>query len=125
MRAALSSAGVGQVDMGPYSHIVTHIMKTTIELPDDLLIEAKAVAARRRTTLRAIIEGALRRELAPSAAEANPDPEKFEVGPLGFLILKRKPGVTLSLEQIKTLQAELDDQEFERALHPPRHDPSA
>ena len=93
-------------------------MKTTLELPDDLLIEAKAVALKRRTTLRAIIERALRRELAPSAAEANPDPEKFEVGPLGFLVLKRAPGETVSLEQIKSLQAELDEQEFARALHP-------
>ncbi len=35
----------------------------TVELPDDLLIEAKATAARQRTTLRAIIEHALRREI--------------------------------------------------------------
>ena len=95
-------------------------MKTTLELPDDLLIEAKAVAARRRTTLRAIIERALRRELAPAAAEANPDPQKFEVGPLGFLVLKRKPGETVSLEQIRALESDLDQREFERALRPPR-----
>ena len=42
-------------------------MKTTIELDDALLIEAKAVAARRRTTLRAMVEHALRRELTPAA----------------------------------------------------------
>ena len=41
-------------------------MKTTLDLDDDLLIEAKAVAARRRTTLRAMVEHALRRELAPT-----------------------------------------------------------
>ena len=34
-------------------------MKTTIELPDELLAEAKAVAARRRTTLKALVEHAL------------------------------------------------------------------
>jgi Arc/MetJ family transcription regulator len=44
-------------------------MKTTLELDDDLLIEAKAVAARRRTTLRAIVEHALRRELQPVLAD--------------------------------------------------------
>lgn len=44
---------------------MTH-MKTTLDLDDDLLIEAKAVAARRRTTLRAMVEHALRRELAPA-----------------------------------------------------------
>ena len=43
-------------------------MKTTLDLDDALLTEAKAVAARRRTTLRAMVEHALRRELAPSAA---------------------------------------------------------
>lgn len=42
-------------------------MKTTLDLDDALLIEAKAVAARRRTTLRAMVEHALRRELAPAA----------------------------------------------------------
>ena len=44
---------------------MTH-MKTTLDLDDDLLVEAKAVAARRRITLRAMVEHALRRELAPA-----------------------------------------------------------
>ena len=38
-------------------------MKTTIELPDDLLIEAKQFAAGHRTTMRALIERGLRHEL--------------------------------------------------------------
>ncbi len=38
-------------------------MKTTVELPDALLIAAKKTAAEARTTLRAILERALRREL--------------------------------------------------------------
>ena len=38
-------------------------MKTTIDLPDELMTEAKAVAARRRTTLKAMMEHALRREV--------------------------------------------------------------
>jgi hypothetical protein len=29
----------------PYSHIVAHIMKTTLDLPDNLLIAAKTLAA--------------------------------------------------------------------------------
>jgi hypothetical protein len=41
-------------------------MKTTIELPDELLIAAKKRAAETRTTLRAIFERGLRRELAES-----------------------------------------------------------
>lgn len=38
-------------------------MKTTIELPDDLLIAAKKRAAETRTTLREVMERSLRREL--------------------------------------------------------------
>jgi hypothetical protein len=39
-------------------------MKTTIDLPDDLLMEAKKAAVDRRTTLKGLMERALRRELA-------------------------------------------------------------
>ena len=42
--------------------MVTH-MKTTIEVSDPLLEEARAVAAREGTTLRALIEEGLRRVL--------------------------------------------------------------
>lgn len=108
------------IDALPYTHIVTHIMKTTLELPDDLLMEAKATAVRRRTTLRAIIEHALRRELSPSPASSNPDPDKFEMGPLGFLVLKRKPSETITLEQIQELEADAEQEELERALKPRR-----
>lgn len=44
-------------------------MKTTLDLDDDLLIEAKTIAARRRTTLKAIVEHALWRELHPNERE--------------------------------------------------------
>lgn len=63
-------------------------MKTTLDLPDDLLLEAKTLAVRRKTTLKALVESALRRELRPAAEMENPDPEKFEVGPFGILSLK-------------------------------------
>jgi hypothetical protein len=46
--------------------MVNH-MKTTIDLPDELLIAAKKKAAETRTTLRAIFERGLRRELAGTA----------------------------------------------------------
>jgi len=42
-------------------------MKTTIELPDDLLIAAKKRAAETRSTLKTIFERGLRRELGRSA----------------------------------------------------------
>jgi hypothetical protein len=44
-------------------------MKTTLELPDQLFIEAKAMAARRRTTLKALFTRALERELRGCADE--------------------------------------------------------
>ena len=62
-------------------------MKTTLELPDDLLTEAKTVAARRRTTLKALIEHALRREIMP---EPVPNSDLIEVGPHGMLRLKAR-----------------------------------
>jgi len=95
-------------------------MKTTLDLPDDLLIEAKSLAARRKTTLRAIVESALRREMRPATEMDNPDPDKFEVGPLGFLVLKRLPGETITLEQIQAIEEEVDEEEFQRAIHPRR-----
>ncbi len=48
----------------------------------------------------------------------NPDPEKFEVGPLGFLVLKRKAGETITLEQIKAIQEEIDEEELQSAINP-------
>jgi hypothetical protein len=63
-------------------------MKTTLDLDDELLAEAKAVAAKRRTTLKAMVEHALRREIQPAEPE-NPDPRKYEVGPFGILSIKR------------------------------------
>jgi hypothetical protein len=93
-------------------------MKTTLDLPDDLLIEAKSLAARRRTTLRALVESALRRELRPAAEIQNPDPEKFEVGPLGFLVLKRRPGESITLEQLEGVQTRINHEELQRTLNP-------
>lgn len=83
-------------------------------------MEAKTLAVRRKTTLKAIVESALRREIRPATEMENPDPEKLEVGPLGFLVLKRKPGETISLEMIKAIQDDLDDEELQRAIHPRR-----
>ena len=47
-------------------------------------------------------------------------PHAFETGPLGFLVLKRKPGETISVEQINAIQEELDQEELQRAIHPRR-----
>ena len=44
--------------------MVPHIMKTTVEIADDLIARAKALAMRRHTTLRALIEQGLRQVLS-------------------------------------------------------------
>lgn len=67
---------------------MTH-MKTTLELSDELLMEAKALAARRRTTLKALFTRALERELRGEAGSASP--ERFKVDESGWPVLQRPP----------------------------------
>ena len=94
-------------------------MKTTLDLPDDLLMEAKTLAVRRKTTLKALVESALRREIRPAAEVENPDPEKFELGPLGFLVIKRRPGEPpVTPEMIQAIQDEIDEEDFRKATNP-------
>ena len=92
------------------------VMKTTFDLPDDLLIEAKIVAARRRTTLKAMVEHALRREIAPVVQLDADSP--LEMNELGMLVLKRREGSGITLEQIDAIQDEIDREDMERALNP-------
>lgn len=47
-------------------------MKTTVDLPDDLLITAKKVAAERRMTLKALITRGLRQVLETEEAKTAP-----------------------------------------------------
>lgn len=49
-------------------------MKTTVELPDDLMIEVKKTAAERRTTIRDLVERGLRRELAADTPQRRERP---------------------------------------------------
>jgi hypothetical protein len=90
-------------------------MKTTLDLPDDLLIEAKTLAARRKTTLKAIVESALRREIRPRVELENPDPAKYEIGPFGILSLKRS-GKTLKAKQVQQLIDHQYDEEDARVI---------
>ncbi len=54
-------------------------MKTTVDLPDDLLIRAKKRAAETRTPLRVLIERGLRRELAgPARGRARRGPRQIK-----------------------------------------------
>lgn len=86
-------------------------MKTTLDLADDLLIEAKMLAARRRTTLKAVVESALRREIRPETDFSNPDPQRFEVGPFGMLSIKRdaSQGATKQIQELIDHQYDEED----------------
>ena len=48
----------------PYRVVFLPIMKTTVEIPDSLLDQAKHMAAKEHSTVRALIEEGLRRVLA-------------------------------------------------------------
>ncbi len=79
-------------------------MKTTIELPDTLFAEVKAVAARRRTTMKAMMEHALRREIA--FAEAPQADAPYELNEHGFPVLKKRDGVVLTNEMVYQMMDE-------------------
>jgi hypothetical protein len=68
-------------------------MRTTLDLPDDLLIEAKATAARRRITLRELFTRALERDLRPGSAPRADD--HFLIDEDGWPVLKRDPESTV------------------------------
>ena len=82
-------------------------------------MEAKTLAVRRKTTLKAIVESALRREIRPASEIKNPDPEKLEIGPLGFLVIKKRSGTKpVTLEDIKQIQEEIDEEDAQKAMYP-------
>jgi hypothetical protein len=88
-------------------------MKTTLDLPDNLLIAAKALAAQRKTTLKAMVEHALRREIAPQ--ENLPPDSPYEVGPFGILSLKKRTE-GLTTEQVQHLVDHQYDEEDARII---------
>ncbi|MBI2615687.1 MAG: type II toxin-antitoxin system VapB family antitoxin [Gemmatimonadetes bacterium] len=54
-------------------------MKTTVQIPDSLLAEAKRLAAQQRTTVRGLIEQALRRLIQERASRT-----RFRLRPASF-----------------------------------------
>jgi hypothetical protein len=94
-------------------------LKTTVVLPDDLLMEAKTLAMRRKTTLKAIIEAALRREIRLFTEQENPDPSRFEVRPFGILRIRKMFGSpSTTVAQARAVQEALENEELERVSHP-------
>ncbi|OFZ99646.1 MAG: hypothetical protein A2Z64_08375 [Betaproteobacteria bacterium RIFCSPLOWO2_02_67_12] len=73
-------------------------MKTTIEISDPLLRQAKRVAAKERTTVRALVEQGLRRELGARQRGARFRLRPVTVGGKGL-----QPGVTHAWERLAAL----------------------
>jgi predicted transcriptional regulator len=93
------------LDRNPYNHIVTH-MKTTIELPDDLFADAKVTAARRRTTLKAMIEHALRRELYRDE-QVRDSSDSFTIDEHGLPLFKKRDGSVVTSEMVYEMMEDL------------------
>ena len=81
-------------------------MKTTIDLPDELLIEAKAVAARRRTTLKAMVVHALTREIHGSAPSSAGE-ACFSIDEDGLPVLRKSGDAVVTSEIVYAMMDEL------------------
>ncbi len=90
-------------------------MKTTLELPDDLLIAAKQAAIRRRTTLKELIMRSLRREIGFDQAPAFAADSPYEISEIGLPRLKKR-GAVVTVEQINSRLEEADAEDFRDAL---------
>ena len=89
-------------DNDPYTHIVTH-MKTTLELPDELFARTKIAAAQRKTTFRAIVEHALRREVGGGEGGESP---YFTIGADGIPRIRRSGNVRITSAMVRELMEE-------------------
>jgi hypothetical protein len=80
-------------------------MKTTLELPDDLYAEAKAVALRRKTTLRSMFEHALRREIGTPSGAEDPSPH-YTIGPSGIPLIRHTGNRVVTSAMVRELLEE-------------------
>jgi hypothetical protein len=76
-------------------------MKTMLDLPDELVIAARKVAAQRHTTLEDMVTRSLRKEIGSDAPSSSSN--LYEVGEYGFLQLRRRNAVVTEelIEQIR------------------------
>jgi hypothetical protein len=86
-------------------------MKTTMELPDELLHRARVMAAQRRTTLKKLVIEGLENVLsapAPAAAvQLTPEEaEIYEIDAYGIPVLKKR-GRVVTNEMVNQMREEL------------------
>ena len=96
-------------------------MKTTLDLSDDLLMEAKSMALQRRTTLKSLVEHALRREIQDRQETKADEESRFQQNEMGFLMLKRSPSDRIRLEDIQRVEEETDEAEIRDVAQPDLH----
>ena len=82
-------------------------MKTTIELPDQLLIDAKAAAVRRRTTLKAMIEHALTREIYRDPPASGGGVRCFSIDEHGLPVFGESDEPVVTSEMVYDMMDEL------------------
>ena len=82
-------------------------MKTTLELPDDLMMEAKAIAIKRRTTLKAMFEHALRREINYKLPHPD-ESEIFTSNEYGFPVIRRQGKAVITNEMIYKIMEQVE-----------------
>lgn len=80
-------------------------MKTTMDIEDELFLEAKAVAAKRRVSLKAMVEHALRREISDQNY-STPEQSSFTVDEDGLPILTRRSGLTVTAKDVRRIMDE-------------------
>ncbi len=90
-------------------------MKISLELPDDLLLEAKAADHRRRTTLKSVIEHVLRREIGLDQPETAAPDRHFKIGALGLPVLKGT-GQKMNIEDFQKVVERIEQEDDEKYL---------
>lgn len=86
-------------------------MRTTLDLPDELLKRAKIVAVERGTTLRELVADALRREL-----DGLQPPRRRRLTKPPIRLAADSPLRSMGTEQIKEIEAE-DEADALRAVY--------
>ena len=81
-------------------------MKTTIELPDQLLADAKVAAVKRRSTLKAMIEHALRRELYRDE-RVSESGDSFTIDEHGLPLFNKRDDTVVTNEMVYEMMEEL------------------
>lgn len=90
-------------------------MKTTLDLPPDLLDDAQTVAAQCHITLQTLVENSIRREIASLMQLISL--ETPGSGQEHFVGLPRR-GVQVSPETVRQIQEKIDEEDLKRSIQP-------